>query len=96
MCGQHVQGLISFTFDCWTSDSGHPYISLTGHYIDSPQDKPDAWALKEDQLAFTRLDGHHTGANIASVLLCVLDEYEIRNKVRLLLVSCLRMLSNCM
>jgi hypothetical protein len=57
------------------------YISITAHYINSPVDKPHQWVLKEDQLAFTLLEGHHTGANIALVIISVLSEYGISGKV---------------
>ncbi|KAJ7891570.1 hypothetical protein B0H13DRAFT_1887120 [Mycena leptocephala] len=32
-----VPGLISFTFDTWTSETGAPYLGVTGHYIDAPK-----------------------------------------------------------
>ena len=91
---KRVEGDISFTFDAWTSNSGHPYVSITAHYIDSPKDKPDQWELKEDQLAFTRLDGPHTGANIALVLASVLDRYAIRDKVCILFMLRLGIAAN--
>jgi hypothetical protein len=73
---------VSFTFDAWTSESSHPYVSITTHYIDNPPNKPDKWELKEDQLAFAQLNGPHTGANIASVLNDTLHRYELHKKVR--------------
>jgi hypothetical protein len=76
-----VEGEISFTFDTWTSDPGHNFLSVTAHYIDSPMDRPDQWMLREAQLAFTLLEGHHTGVNIASVLETVIERYGIRDKV---------------
>ena len=70
-------------FDTQTSEGtgSKPYILITTHYINSPVDKPDQWVLKVDQLAFMLLEGHHTGANIASIIACVLDEYGISGKV---------------
>jgi len=56
---------------------------VTGHYIVAPQDNPQEWELKMDQLAFTPFEGHHSGANMASILLHTLDRYDIRGKVRL-------------
>ncbi len=72
-----------FTFDTWTSKGtgNNPYISVTAHYVSSPVDKPDQWALKEDQLAFALLEGHHTRANITSIVTNVLNEYGISEKV---------------
>ena len=80
-CYKGVEGEISFTFDTWTSDPGHNFLSVTAHYIDIPKDQPDQWTLREVQLAFAPLEGHHTGANIASVLQGVLERYGIREKV---------------
>ena len=76
-----VEGEISFTFDTWTSDPGHNFLSVTAHYIDSPKDQPDQWMLRDIQLAFAPLEGHHTGANIASVLEGVLERYGICEKI---------------
>ena len=76
-----MEGEISFTFDTWTSEGSDNFISVTAHYIDSPTDQPDQWTLKEDQLAFTLLEGHHTGENIASVLASIIERYDIREKV---------------
>jgi hypothetical protein len=39
-CLKEIPGQVSFTFDSWTSDSGNPYLSVTGHYIDAPADAP--------------------------------------------------------
>jgi hypothetical protein len=84
-CYKRVKGEISFTFDTWTSEgSTHSYISVTAHYIDSPDDQPDQWVLKEDQLAFAPLEGHHTGANIASILASILKWYGICKKVHII------------
>jgi hypothetical protein len=37
--------------------------------------------LREDQLAFTLLEGHHTRANMALIIASVLDNYGISGKV---------------
>jgi hypothetical protein len=57
------------------------------HYVDSPVDKPHQWVLKEDQLAFAPLEGHHTGVNIASLIVSVLSEYGISEKVSILFMQ---------
>ena len=72
---------ISFTFDAWTSDPGDPYLSITGHYINSPPDNADNWELKTEQLAFKELHGRHSGKNIAQILTRTVDRYELRGKV---------------
>ena len=40
-------------------------MSITGHYIDSLND----WELKEEQLAFTPIEGHHNVVNQAKILI---------------------------
>ena len=73
---------ISFTFDTWTSGTGDPYASITGHYISAPEGRPQDWELKCKQLAFTPLEGNHSGANMADILVRAVDCYGIREKVR--------------
>ncbi|KAG1893156.1 uncharacterized protein F5891DRAFT_1196785 [Suillus fuscotomentosus] len=40
-----IPGKVSFTFDAWTSDPGDPFLSVTGHYIHAPPERPNAWKL---------------------------------------------------
>ena len=81
-------------FDTWSSEGNKDnYLSITAHYVDSPKDKPDQWVLKEVQLAFAELEGHHTGANIASILANVLKQYGICGKVTY--VYCIRGMYRC-
>jgi hypothetical protein len=76
-----VPGQISFTFDTWTSETRDPYLSVTGHYISAPRDRPQDWELKSEQLAFAPFEGNHSGANMANVLVRTVDRYGIREKV---------------
>jgi hypothetical protein len=79
---QHIPGKVSFTFDSWTSGSGDPYLSVTGHYITAPKvEFPHDWELKSEQLGFTPIEGNHSGANISGILVRVVDRYDIRHKV---------------
>jgi hypothetical protein len=78
---QQIPGQISFTFDSWTSKTGDPFLSVTGHYISGSLDKPQDWELKTEQLAFTPIEGNHSGANLSSIILRVIDRYGIRDKV---------------
>ncbi|KAF5371935.1 hypothetical protein D9757_011488 [Collybiopsis confluens] len=74
-------GKVSFTFDSWTSDNGDPYLSVTGHYIASgPMDRPNNWSLKCEQLAFEPFHGHHSGVNMANVLVRTIDRYGISHE----------------
>jgi hypothetical protein len=76
-----IKGKVSFTFDTWTSDAQDPYLSVTGHYIAAPEDRPQDWELKSEQLAFTHFEGNHSGVNMANVLICTIDHYDLCNKV---------------
>ncbi|KAF7372005.1 Zinc finger BED domain-containing protein RICESLEEPER 2 [Mycena venus] len=78
---KNIPGQVSFTFDTWTSDTGDPYLSVTGHYIDSPADKPSEWSLKCDQLSFTPIEGNHSGQNLFKILVRIVDWYDLREKI---------------
>lgn len=77
---QRIGGRVSFTFDTWTSEAQDPYLSVTGHYISTSD--PQKWELCTEQLAFTPIEGSHSGANIAKIITRVIDRYDIRNKVK--------------
>ena len=78
---QEVPGQISYTFDGWSSRGMSPYVGITAHYIEVSKDHPNEWKLVSDLVAFTVMEGRHTGANYAAMLLNMLDEYKIRDKV---------------
>jgi len=56
-------------------------LSITGHYIDAPIDRPNEWELKTEQLAFETIEGRHTVKNIASILTRTVNRYELDGKV---------------
>lgn len=56
-------------------------MSITGHYIDAPPERPLDWELRSDQLAFTALEGNHSGKNIAKYLVRTVKRYGIVDKV---------------
>jgi hypothetical protein len=70
------QGLIT-----WTSKTGDPFLSITGHYITATPDRLNAWELKTQQLAFAPFEGHHSRSNMAKVIVCTLNHYGICEKV---------------
>ena len=80
-CHKNIQGTVSFTFDTWTSKTGDPFLSITGHYIAASPDRHDVWKLKTQQLAFASFEGHHSGTNMSNVSICTLDHYSICEKV---------------
>jgi hypothetical protein len=81
--------------DSWTSSAYDPYLAITAHYIDSPPHKPNDWSLKTDLLGFTEIDGNHGGANQASIMLRVIDRYDIRDKVSRAFIVAVRVTLTC-
>src|SRR5260221_4491425 len=61
----------------------------SAHYINSPKDQPEQWALKEVQLAFAPLEGSHSGENSTSVIYAVLKWYGICEKVCMSFTLCM-------
>jgi hypothetical protein len=78
---QNIPGQISGTFDTWTSGSGDAYLAFTIHYVDAPPSNLNDWVMVNKLLALPELDGGHSGANQADVLLRVIDRYNIGPKV---------------
>ena len=65
-------------FDTWTAANGELYLSVTGHYIIFLPECPQEWPLQTDQLTFTLFKGHHSGSNMAKLLMEAIDTYGIR------------------
>lgn len=71
-----MESRISLTTDMWTCNSQNKgYMALTAHYID------DQWRVQKRILSFSIVDGKHTGANIAKVLLDKLLDWNIDRKI---------------
>lgn len=68
-------------FDTWTAANGEPYLSVTGHYTVFLPERPQEWSLQMDQLTFTPFKGHHSGSNMAKLLMEAIDAYGIWYKV---------------
>jgi hypothetical protein len=75
-----MEGMLSITHDAWTSESSVPFLNINGHYIRSPPDHPNDWEIVTDELAFMKIDGRHTGANIGSAIVKTIDRYQLREK----------------
>lgn len=69
------------TFDSWTSLIGDPFLSITGHYIQSAIGDPQKWELCSEQLAFSPIEGNHSGQNMSQILLETVDRFELGEKV---------------
>ena len=78
---KNIPSRISIKFNAWTSKAYDPYLAITAHYINAPSHQPLDWELKSKLLGFEELLGSHTGANMASKMVEVLEKYDIRNKV---------------
>ncbi|KAL4082422.1 hypothetical protein QTP88_021318 [Uroleucon formosanum] len=62
---------VALTFDCWTSNTLHPYIAITAHGIN------ENWELKTFCLSCTSLDIEHTANNVKEMVLSVLEDWKI-------------------
>jgi len=62
---------VALTFDCWTSNTLHPYIAITAHGIN------EIWELKTFCLSCTSLDIEHTAINVKEMVLVVLEDVKI-------------------
>lgn len=66
---------LSIALDCWTSPFQQAFMAITGYFID--QD----WNYREILLAFEPLHGSHSGANLSTVLLDLLQQHQIVDRV---------------
>ena len=73
------QSYISITTDLWSSDSQDAYLSFTGHWIDNE------WNYKECCLHAQPFNERHTGENIASTFASCMEQWQISEKVHLVL-----------
>jgi hypothetical protein len=76
-----VDSKISITFDSWTSEPGMPFLSVTAHYIDSQDGKPQEWELKSEQLTFMIINGNHNSSNIGRILIETINNCNFHTKV---------------
>ena len=74
---QKTSGHISFTLDGWTSKNQISFLGISAHWISKD------WELKNVILDFKKLDGPHSGENIANVFFNTIKEYNIATKVNL-------------
>jgi hypothetical protein len=72
---QKSRGRISITSDLWSDDMLRTFMAVTAHYINEAGD------LAEHLLAFRRIKGQHSGANVGRSLFSVFQEFNITSKV---------------
>lgn len=78
---KNIPGKISITFNAWTSKAYDPYLSVIAYYINALAKNPSEWELKSKILGFMEIEGNHSGANTAAVILWLVDHYNIYKKV---------------
>jgi hypothetical protein len=66
---------LSIALDCWTSPFRQAFMAITGYFID--QD----WNYCEILLGFEPLHGTHSGINLSAVVLDLLQQYQIIDRV---------------
>ncbi|QRW04461.1 hAT family dimerization protein [Ceratobasidium sp. AG-Ba] len=69
------RGRISITSDLWSDEILRAFMAVTAHYIN------EAGRLTEHLLAFRRVNGSHTGANVGKSLFSVFVEFGITEKI---------------
>ena len=72
---QAAPGKISFIIDCWTSKNQWAFLGIIAQWIDTD------WKLNSVVLDLKRLEGSHTGQNIAGAFIQSLNEFEILPKI---------------
>ena len=68
-------GRISITTDGWTSKPGTNFLGVTGHWVDKD------WELQSILLDFADPPAEHTGVNLKSSVVDVLQEFDITHRV---------------
>ena len=71
---------ICITTDGWTSNQNYSYLSLTAHFVLQ-------FKLISQMLGIKHLIGHHDGELIKNVLLRMLNDYKITNKVKFIVTD---------
>ena len=63
---QSAPGKVSLAFDCWSSSTQLPFITVTGHYIDKD------WKMRRQLVAFNKFNPPHNGERTAKKLLDII------------------------
>ena len=72
---QEAKSRIHISFDLWSSPNGYAICGVVAHFIDV------AWVNRQVLLALKKMSARHTGEEIAAVIVPVLREYGIANKI---------------
>lgn len=66
---------LSIALDCWTSPFQQAFMAITGYFIDKD------WKYRETLLGFEPLHGAHSGVNLSTILMELLQKYDIVKRV---------------
>jgi hypothetical protein len=66
---------IHFTVDLWTSPNALAILGMIAHYTS------ESGQLEHSVLALRELDGKHSGQNIASLIMQIINDYGVASKV---------------
>jgi hypothetical protein len=77
---QQLDTKVNLTTDAWTSVNNVAFLGVTAHWLNSD------FEHEEIILDFIHLKGSHTGENLADAIYSVLKDFNIIDKVRILLL----------
>ena len=66
---------LSIALDCWTSPFSQAFMAITGYFLDND------WEYREVLLGFEPLHGPHTGSNLSSVVINILEKHQITDRI---------------
>jgi hypothetical protein len=72
---QRSRSKVHFSFDLWTSSNGLPFVGVVAHWLD------EECEAQSVLIALRRIDGRHSGENIAAILLKVAGDFELTNRL---------------
>ncbi|KAG9093931.1 hypothetical protein FS749_013461 [Ceratobasidium sp. UAMH 11750] len=72
---KNAHGRICLTSDLWSDGNLRSFMAVTAHYIDQYGN------LRDHLISFRKINGSHTGTNIAQAFVDVLDESNVLKKV---------------
>jgi RimJ/RimL family protein N-acetyltransferase len=72
---QSALSRVHFTVDLWTSPNALAILGMIAHYTS------ESGQLEHSVLALRELDGKHTGQNIASSIMQIINDYGVASKV---------------
>jgi hypothetical protein len=78
---QSIPGEISATLDGWSSLACDLYLGVTVHWVHNTPDSCTEWSLCTLLLTFQEVKGNHSGANLARLVMQILQEVGLTSKV---------------